>query len=137
MADQFALPPTLRTSLAAFYGYGAAVHIANIMGWTGFNWALAPLKWQALDGFYLVLDVAVVAGLLAGRAWAVPALVFAATSQILLYTVFRAWILDVPADFVVAPPDVTYLYGLVVFHIACLAALGGVFLRNRHRSLQQ
>lgn len=134
MANEFALPPALKYGLAAFYGYGAAVHIANMLSWTGFDWMLAPMKWQFLDGFYLVLDIAVVVGLLAGRVWAVPALVLAATSQILLYTVFRAWVLDVPADFAVAPTDVAYLNGLIVFHIACLAALGAVFWRNRQRA---
>ncbi|MEM6507789.1 MAG: hypothetical protein AAF711_20325 [Planctomycetota bacterium] len=89
------------------------------------------MKWQVLDGLYLVLDIAVVVGLLAARAWAMPALVLAATSQILLYTVLRAWVLDVPADFAVAPADVAYLNGLVVFHIACLLALGAVFWKNR------
>ncbi|MEL7343840.1 MAG: hypothetical protein AAFN59_03150 [Pseudomonadota bacterium] len=131
MAHHFALPAALKYGLAAFYGYGAAVHIANMLSWTGFDWMHAPVKWQVLDGVYLLLDITVVVGLLAGRVWAVPALVLAATSQILLYTVFRAWVLDVPADFAVAPSDVAYLNGLVVFHIACLAALGAVFWRNR------
>ncbi len=134
MANQLALPPALKYGLAAFYGYGAAVHIANMLGLTGFDWMLAPLKWQVLDSLYLILDIAVVVGLLAGRDWAVPALVLAATSQILLYTVFRAWVLDVPADFAVAPSEVAYLNGLVAFHIACLAALGAVFWRNRQRA---
>ncbi|MEM8870938.1 MAG: hypothetical protein AAGE38_11090 [Pseudomonadota bacterium] len=105
-----------------------------MLGLTGFDWVLAPVKWQVLDGLYLVLDIVVVVGLLARRVWAVPALVLAATSQILLYTVFRAWVLDVPAEFAVAPSDVAYLNGLVVFHTACLAALGAVFWRNRQRA---
>lgn len=133
MANQRPLPPMLNYGLAAFYGYGAAVHVANVMGWMGFDWALAPLKWQVLDGLYLALDIAVIVGLLSGSAWALPALILAATSQILLYTAFRAWVLDVPADFAVAPSDVAYLDGLVIFHIACLVALGAVFLRNRRR----
>ena len=131
MANQFALPPALKYGLAAFYGYGAAVHVANMLGLTGFDWKLAPVKWQVLVGLYLVLDIAMVAGLLAGRIWAVPALVLAASSQILLYTVFRAWVLDVPAEFAVAPSDVAYLNGLVVFHTTCLAAVNAVFWRHR------
>ena len=90
MANQFTLPPALRYGLAAFYGYGAAVHIANMLGWTGFDWILAPLKWQVLEGLYILLDIALVVGLLAERDWAVPALVVAELSQTLLDTVLRA-----------------------------------------------
>ncbi len=38
------------------------MHIANIAGFNGFDWLSAPLKWQLLDVVYLVLDIAVVAG---------------------------------------------------------------------------
>ena len=131
MPKTVVLPPVLSYCLVAFYGYGAAVHVANMLGWTGFDWSAAPLKWQVLDGLYLVLDVAIVAGLLARCGWAVPALVFAAISQILLYTLLRGWVLDVPAEFAVAPAELAYLNGLVGFHIACLAAIGAVVTGRR------
>ncbi|MEM6466700.1 MAG: hypothetical protein AAF679_09375 [Pseudomonadota bacterium] len=134
MAKTVVVPSVLSYGLVAFYGYGAAVHVANMLGWTGFDWSVAPLKWQVLDGIYLVLDLAIVAGLLARRGWAVPALVFAAISQILLYTLLRSWVLDVPAEFAVAPSELAYLNGLVGFHIACLAALGAVVTSHRRRA---
>lgn len=52
--------------VAAFYAYGALVHILNIASLTGFAWSKAPLNWQVLDVVYLVLDVVVVVGLVRG-----------------------------------------------------------------------
>jgi hypothetical protein len=48
--------------VALFYLYGAAVHVFNILGLSGFDWRAAPLKWQALDVVYLVIDLVVAAG---------------------------------------------------------------------------
>ena len=31
--------------VAAFYAYGALVHVLNMAGMTGFDWLEAPLKW--------------------------------------------------------------------------------------------
>ena len=30
--------------IALFYSYGAAVHVFNILGLSGFDWSAAPLK---------------------------------------------------------------------------------------------
>ncbi|MFK7967540.1 MAG: hypothetical protein AB8C46_26565 [Burkholderiaceae bacterium] len=49
--------------IAAFYLYGAGVHVMNMLSLTGFEWQSAPLKWQVLDVVYLVIDLAVVVGL--------------------------------------------------------------------------
>ena len=53
-------------AVALFYTYGALVHIMNILGLSGFDWAGAPLKWQLLDIVYLFLDVVVAVGFFAG-----------------------------------------------------------------------
>ena len=102
--------------VALFYAYGAIVHVMNMLSLTGFDWRSAPVKWQALDVVYLVIDVVVVAGLL--LSWKVGYVAFdlAALSQIVLYTALRSWIIDVPAEFAVSDEQQSYLTGLVVFH---------------------
>lgn len=89
--------------VAACYAYGALVHVMNMFGLMGFHWPQAPLKWQVLDVTYLVLDLVVAVGFI--LAWKASYVAFygAALSQVLLYTVFRRWILDVPPQFAVAP----------------------------------
>lgn len=109
-----------------FYGYGALVHVLNMAGLGGFDWSEAPLRWQVLDVVYLALDVVVCAGFLARRrgraAWrpAVGAFYLAATSQILLYTVGRSWVTDVPEAFAITPEQDAYLSLLVAFHVVTL-----------------
>ncbi len=122
--------------IAAAYTYGAYVHVANIAGATGFDWLSAPLKWQVLDIVYLALDLAVVAGVvLAERFWLL-AFGIAAVTQIVLYTALRSWVLDVPSIFAVPPENVSYLDGLVAFHIASLAIVSVLlFLERRAKGL--
>ncbi len=109
--------------VTGFYAYGALVHLLNIAGLTGFHWPDAPLKWQLLDILYLTLDVIVVAGL--ARCWrpSIIAFAVAAVSQVLLYTLLRGWILDVPASTAVPEGMHVYLNGLVVFHGFTLVAV--------------
>jgi len=110
--------------VAAFYAYGALVHILNIASLTGFAWSEAPHKWQVLDVVYLVLDVLVVVGLLRGAWIGVAAFFLAALSQIALYTLFRHWVLNVPEVFQRSAEDLAYLDGLVVFHVVTCLAMG-------------
>ena len=112
--------------IALFYTYGALVHVLNMAGASGFDWRAAPIKWQALDVIYLVVDIAVAAGLLLRRVWAIWLFAAAGLSQILLYTVFRAWIVDVPEAFAVSTEQLTYLDGLVAFHLMTLALTAGL-----------
>jgi len=88
-----------------------------MLGLSGFDWSNAPLKWQVLDVVYLILDLVVAAGFFAR--WKVSYFVFyiAAVSQIILYTVFKDWIIDVPEAFTVSEEQESYLTTLVVFHI--------------------
>ena len=106
--------------VALFYMYGALVHIMNMLGLSGFDWLNAPLKWQVLDVVYLILDLLVAVGFFAR--WMVSYFIFyiAAVSQIVLYTVFKDWITDVPQAFTVSQEQESYLTTLVVFHIVTI-----------------
>lgn len=118
--------------VAAFYAYGAAVHLMNILGMSGFDWVRAPQKWQILDVVYLILDVVVAVGLVFGWRAGYVAFFVAALSQILLYKAFRAWIIDVPDEFARTPEQIQQLDGLVVFHLvtAVLVILAIWLLRS-------
>ena len=102
--------------IALFYLYGAAVHVFNILGLSGFDWRAAPLSWQVLDIVYLVIDLLVVAGLILGWKIGYVAFYVAAISQIVLYTVFQDWIIDVPAEYSLSEEQRGYLSRLVIFH---------------------
>jgi hypothetical protein len=110
-------------AIAAFYAYGALVHLMNMAGFSGFDWRTAPLKWQVLDIAYLGLDLVVVAGLVLGRRFGFIAFYASAASQIRLYTLLRAWILDVPEAFARSPDEIAYLDLLVGFHIVTVTAV--------------
>lgn len=125
------LPKTIFAIVAAFYAYGALVHIMNMSGMRGFDWLAAPFKWQMLDVVYLVLDTIVVMGLVQG--WLISRVAFftAAFSQILLYTVFREWIFDVPAEYALSADQQTYVSGLVFFHIVSAFLVFVMLIRLR------
>ncbi len=110
--------------LACFYLYGAGVHAANMLSLTGFDWGAAPLKWQALDVVYLLVDLAVVILLFSGEKLGAVLLAAAAASQILLYTLGRDWILNVPPAFAPSAEQKSYLSALVGFHIVSLGLVG-------------
>lgn len=118
--------------IAAFYAYGALVHVLNMLCLTGFDWATAPRKWQVLDVVYLVIDLVVVVGLLARPAVGIAAFYGAAVSQIVLYTLLRDWVLDVPEPFRRSAEDIAYLDGLVVFHlVTCVCMSAAIWLGQR------
>ena len=106
--------------VALFYAYGAVVHVLNMLSLSGFDWQSAPVKWKALDIVYLILDVIVVAGLLLSWKAGFVAFYLAAISQIILYTVLRSWIMDVPPEFAITDEQRSYLTGLVAFHCVTL-----------------
>lgn len=111
---------TVLIATSLLYAYGALVHVANMLSLSGFDWSRAPLKWQALDVIYLVLDLAVVAGL--WRPWRISIVSFyaASASQLLLYTLGRTWILDVGEEFAEQVAQADYLWTLVGFHLVAL-----------------
>ena len=116
---------TILWIVALFYAYGALVHVMNILGMTGFDWLAAPKKWQVLDVVYLILDAVVAAGFF--LQWKLSYLCFyvAALTQIVLYTAFKSWILDVPEEFAVSLEQAAYLDTLVVFHVVTLLLVSG------------
>ncbi len=118
--------------VAAFYLYGAAVHVLNMLSLTGFDWRSAPLKWQVLDVVYLAIDLLVVVGLI--LSWKVGFIAFygAALSQIILYTFLRDWIIDVPAEFAVTEEQRSYLTSLVIFHgVTIVLVTWALWFRSR------
>ena len=121
-------------AISAFYAYGALVHILNILGFTGFDWLRAPFKWQVLDIVYLVLDLLVAAFLVTRSTVAILSFYTAATSQIVLYTIGRSWVLDVPPKFVPTTDQIGYLDTLVMFHVLSIIFVTGLLLWDRHLS---
>jgi hypothetical protein len=113
----------IRLALILAYAWGAAVHVMNMFGLSGFDWVEAPMKWKVLDVGYLVLDLAIVVGLALRRGWALVALGAAATSQILLYTIGREWILSVPPSHAPGADARAYLDVLVAFHVVTLGLI--------------
>ena len=117
--------------VAAFYAYGALVHVLNMFSLSGFDWRSAPVKWQVLDVSYLIIDLVVVVGLILSWRLGFVAFYVAALSQIILYTVFRNWIIDVPAEFAVSDEQRGYLTSLVIFHCVTLVLVtAAVWVRS-------
>ena len=108
----------------------------NIAGLSGFNWLEAPVKWQILDVFYLAIDIVVALGFFAGWRIAFPAFYAAASSQIVLYTGLRDWIIDVPAEFAVSPNQVAYLDTLVIFHLITIIFVSFAWWATRNQAKQ-
>ena len=117
--------------VAAFYAYGAVVHVANMAGTTGIDWPDAPLKWQVLDVVYLVLDLLVMVFLPVRKQAGIVAFYLAAVSQIVLYTLGRDWIMDVPEAFQRPDEDLAYLDTLVAFHVATLMLVSAALWQFR------
>ena len=123
------VPTAIFWGVALAYLNGAAVHAANMLGFSGYAWREAPFKWQLLDVFYLTLDITVVIGFVLG--WRIGLIAFftAAATQLLLYTVFRNWILDVPERFL-SPEMASSLNGLLIFHVVTVGlVLFAIWLR--------
>ena len=101
---------------------------------TGFAWPAAPPKWRVLDVVYLVLDILVVIGIFAK--WRIGPIAFylAAISQIILYTIFRDWILAVPEEFAVSEAQRSYLTTLVYFHLITLVLVTGALMVQSRNS---
>lgn len=114
--------------VTGLYLFGAAVHVANMASATGFEWRAAPVKWQVLDVVYLVLNLTVVVGLRWMVSVSILAFYVAAVSQVVLYTVGRGWITNVPAPFQPDAAALAYMDLLVVFHVAAMIAVTGAIL---------
>ncbi|MFL4470253.1 hypothetical protein ACERZ8_10335 [Tateyamaria armeniaca] len=124
-------------TVALFYAYGALVHVMNMTSLTGFDWVSAPMKWRVLDIVYLMLDIAVVAGLVLKKRFGLIAFFAAALSQIVLYTAFRSWIVDVPTPFQRSAEQIAYLDTLVLFHLVTIVAVVIAIIIHRTTGLQK
>lgn len=120
-------------AIAVVFALGVAVHALDIAGQTGFDWSAAPAKWRALDVVYLVVDLIVVAGILAKRAIGWMAFIAATASQIVLYTALRGWLLDVPPEFALTPRHAGFMDMLVMFHAGALALFAGLVVWSGKR----
>lgn len=49
--------------LAIFYGYGATVHLFNLLGFGELPWQEMPLSWKLGDMFYGIIDPLTAIGL--------------------------------------------------------------------------
>lgn len=121
-------------AIAVSYGYGGLVHLANIAGFSGYNWLDAPPKWQVLDVVYLGLDFVVCVGLFRGWRSAATAFFVAGVSQIVLYTLGAHWVMDVPGEFLPSGHKMS-LGSLVGFHLITLILMSyALWTRNSQTS---
>ncbi|NEP16351.1 MAG: hypothetical protein F6J97_05525 [Leptolyngbya sp. SIO4C1] len=104
--------------LAVVLAYGAAMHVGNILGWSGKPWLTTPLLWRVMDVVLLLFNAIAAVGLWYRQAWAVAAFVVGLVAlQIVPYTVFRQ-------QFIEAPEQAQVLNGLVGTELALLLVLG-------------
>ena len=101
--------------MAIFLLYGAALHIANILGLTGNPWLVTPMLWRVMDVGLLVFNIVAAIGLFRGFAWSVW-LVFSGILllQFMPYTLFRS-------QFILKPSDIETLNSLLGTEILLLA----------------
>ncbi len=74
--------------VAVLFGFGAAVHVANILGLSGYQWASAPMSWRIFDIVFLALDLSVVAAVMLRSGWSIPLVLVTCGLQIVLYAFF-------------------------------------------------
>jgi hypothetical protein len=103
--------------LAVFYGYGALLHFADLLSLghsLGQSHVLTfvqmPIAWKIATVFFALVDSIAACGLWTGAVWGVGAFLLAATSQMVMYTVFTAIFSHQP--------------GLVVFRVVTVGIYG-------------
>lgn len=74
--------------LAIAFVYGAAIHLANILGWGEKPWNQTPLTWRVGDVVYGLVDTITAIGLWQRTAWGIFSFLVAIASQFVIYTVF-------------------------------------------------
>ncbi len=97
--------------LAVFYGYGALIHIADLLslghylGQThGLTFPQMPVAWKIATVYFAILNTIAAIGLWSGTWWGAMGFLLAAASQIVMYTALTEIF--------------TKQTGLVVFHLA-------------------
>lgn len=117
------LPRLILWVVALLFAYDAYGHVASIAGMHGYAWADAPVKWRLIDVFYLTLDIIAVVGLLLRWAVGVIAFFVSAVSQVLLFTILRPWIIDVPENFAGISDRIGYLNLMVGLYLAAIVLI--------------
>lgn len=92
--------------LAVVLGYGAIVHIANILGFGEKPWLDGPLSWRIGDLVYGPLNISAAVGLWMRTHWGVVLFFVAVASQFVIYTVFTK-------HFAFTPEHRQTIYGLL------------------------
>jgi hypothetical protein len=114
-------------AVVALFAYDAYGHIASIAGMHGYSWLEAPVKWRLMDVFFLTLDIIAITGLILRWSIGLVAGFVSATCQLLLFTVFRSWVVDVPVNFAEANDRSAYLDLMVGLYLAAIASMLFVF----------
>lgn len=117
------LPRLIFWLVALLFAYDAYGHIASIAGLHGYTWADSPVKWRLIDVFYLTLDIIAVVGLLLRWMVGVIAFFVSSVSQLLLFTILRPWIVDVPENFAGLANGIGYLNLMVGVHLAAIVLI--------------
>lgn len=86
-------------TIALAHAAAGFVHGVSMVGLWGPPWGDAPLPWRVLDVLLLSLDLAVFPWLVLRLPWAVGAFFLAAVAQLVLFTLFRDWLLTMPQPF--------------------------------------
>ena len=100
--------------LCVFYGFGAAVHAGNLLGFGKYKLAEMPRHLLAADVFYLVMNVVTIIGLWQNTLWGRISLLVMLGSQLVLYLGF-------PDAFTETEAERSQIRGMVWFHLATLA----------------
>ena len=74
--------------LAVVLGYGAIVHIANILGFGEKPWLEGPLSWRIGDLVYAPLNILAAVFLWFRSPWGILLFLIAVGSQFVIYTAF-------------------------------------------------
>ncbi len=115
--------------LAIFYGYGAIVHVANLLGFGELPWQEMPLSWKMGDIVYGILDPLTVIGLWLQTTWGIALCITTALSQLILYTVF-------PHLFAFTTQQQQALTSLVIFHLITLGIFAVLFCASHQQKPQ-
>ena len=102
--------------LAVIYGFGALVHVGNIMGFGEVKWSQAPISWKFGDVWWGMLDIVAVVGIVVKSPVGLGALGVAALSQVVAYGFF-------PQLFAVTDTHYSTLRGLAYFNGIVLVGL--------------
>lgn len=111
--------------IGVIYGLGGVVHIGNILGFGELEWSEAPVSWKIGDIWWGALDIVAVVGIVLRSPVGVLALLLAAGSQVIVYTL-------APDAFALTAAHRSTLQKLVYFNaIVLVVIIAAVYLAIR------